>query len=77
MKNLNIERKLGQTNDIKDMRENIKKLCDNWITEAARRKGTALKNEVQTCQEELDKAKLEDETISNMLRLKMISDRSR
>ena len=33
-----------------------------------------MKNEVANMSEELDKAKLEDETINAMLRLKMISE---
>ena len=41
MKNLKIERKLGQTNDIKDMREYKETMRQNRITEAARREGTA------------------------------------
>ena len=75
MKNLNIERKLGQTNDIKDMREYKETMRQIELQKQQEEKELQhLKNEVANMSEELDKAKLEDETINAMLRLKMISE---
>lgn len=71
MKNLNIERKLGQTNDIKDMREYKETMRQIELQkQQEERELQHLKNEVANMSEELDKAKLEDETINAMLRLK-------
>ena len=70
MKNLNIERKLGQTNDIKDMREYKETMRQIELQkQQEERELQHLKNEVANMSEELDKAKLEDETINAMLRL--------
>ena len=75
MKNLNIERKLGQTNDIKDMREYKETMRQIELQkQQEERELQHLKNKVANMSEELDKAKLEDETINAMLRLKMISE---
>lgn len=75
MKNLNIERKLGQTNDIKDMREYKEAMRQIELQKQQEEKELQhLKNEVANMSEELDKAKLEDQTINAMLRLKMISE---
>ena len=75
MKNLNIERKLGQTNDIKDMREYKETMRQIELQKQQEEKELQhLKNEVANMSGELDKAKLEDETINAMLRLKMISE---
>ena len=75
MKNLNIERKLGRTNDIKDMREYKETMRQIELQkQQEERELQHLKNEVANMSEELDKAKLEDQTINAMLRLKMISE---